>query len=58
VLYVILIPITFPFLGLEGIKITLKMAWRALTRRPYRPRADGTAETSPPTGPPGLERAA
>ena len=37
-LYVALIPITFPFLGLEGIKITLKMAWRALTQRPFRPR--------------------
>jgi radical SAM superfamily enzyme YgiQ (UPF0313 family) len=35
-LYVMLIPITFPFLGLEGIKVTLKMAWKSLWRR--RPR--------------------
>ena len=56
-LYVILIPITFPFLGLEGIKITLKMAWRALTRRPYRPSGAGAAG-GPSTGPPELERAA
>jgi len=34
-LYVILIPLTFPFLGVEGIKVTLRMAWKALTgRRP------------------------
>ncbi len=37
-LYVILIPIAFPSLGLEGVLITLKMAWRGLTQRPYRPR--------------------
>jgi radical SAM superfamily enzyme YgiQ (UPF0313 family) len=35
-LYVLLIPVTFPFLGLEGIKITLKTAWQALTQRRYR----------------------
>lgn len=29
-LYVCLIPITFPYLGVEGIKVTLRMAWRAL----------------------------
>jgi radical SAM superfamily enzyme YgiQ (UPF0313 family) len=36
-LYVVLIPITFPFLGLEGIKITLKMAWRALRQKSFTP---------------------
>ncbi len=30
-LYVALIPITFPYLGLEGIKVTLKMAWKSLS---------------------------
>jgi radical SAM superfamily enzyme YgiQ (UPF0313 family) len=32
-LYVILIPLTFPYLGIEGIKVTLRMAWRALVGR-------------------------
>jgi radical SAM superfamily enzyme YgiQ (UPF0313 family) len=32
-LYVLLIPLTFPYLGIEGIKVTLRMAWRALTGR-------------------------
>lgn len=32
-LYVVLIPLTFPYLGIEGIKVTLRMAWRALRRR-------------------------
>jgi len=32
-LYVCLIPLTFPFLGVEGIKVTLRMAWRALRGR-------------------------
>jgi radical SAM superfamily enzyme YgiQ (UPF0313 family) len=31
-LYVVLIPLTFPFLGVEGIKVTLRMAWRAVWR--------------------------
>lgn len=43
-LYVLLIPITFPFLGLEGITITLKMAWRGLTRRTFRPRGGVATE--------------
>jgi radical SAM superfamily enzyme YgiQ (UPF0313 family) len=34
-LYVCLIPLTFPFLGVEGIKVTLRMAWKAL--RGHRP---------------------
>jgi radical SAM superfamily enzyme YgiQ (UPF0313 family) len=42
-LYVILIPLTFPFLGMEGIKVTLRMAWRAI-RRPRPPRPTVTAE--------------
>jgi len=29
----VLIPLTFPFLGVEGIKVTLRMAWKALRRR-------------------------
>ena len=37
-LYVCLIPLTFPFLGVEGIKVTLRMAWKAL-RRNRPPRA-------------------
>ncbi len=32
-LYIVLIPLTFPFLGVEGIKVTLRMAWKALRRR-------------------------
>lgn len=36
-LYVCLIPLTFPYLGMEGIKVTLRMAWRAI-RRPRPPR--------------------
>jgi len=42
-LYILLIPITFPYLGLEGIKVTLKMAWRSLWRRfspPERPSSE------------------
>jgi anaerobic magnesium-protoporphyrin IX monomethyl ester cyclase len=34
-LYICLIPLTFPFLGVEGIKVTLRMAWKAL--RGHRP---------------------
>lgn len=30
-LYLILIPLTFPYLGVEGIKVTLRMAWKAMT---------------------------
>ena len=37
-LYVCLIPLTFPFLGVEGIKVTLRMAWKAL-RGARPPRA-------------------
>jgi radical SAM superfamily enzyme YgiQ (UPF0313 family) len=36
-LYVCLIPLTFPFLGVEGIKVTLRMAWKSL--RHQRPGA-------------------
>jgi anaerobic magnesium-protoporphyrin IX monomethyl ester cyclase len=36
-LYICLIPLTFPFLGMEGIKVTLRMAWRAV--RGQRARA-------------------
>ena len=31
-LYICLIPLTFPFLGMEGIKVTLRMAGRALRK--------------------------
>lgn len=30
-LYVLLIPLTFPYLGVEGIKVTARMAWTALS---------------------------
>ena len=30
-LYLVLIPITFPYLGVEGIKVTLRMAWKAVS---------------------------
>ena len=30
-LYLILIPITFPYLGVEGIKVTIRMAWKAVS---------------------------
>jgi len=42
-LYVVLIPLTFPFLGVEGIKVTLRMTWRAFRRRVYRPRTAAPA---------------
>ena len=42
-LYVCLIPLTFPFLGVEGIKVTLRMAWRAI-RRPKPPKPTVVAE--------------
>src|SRR5216117_2424202 len=35
--YIVLIPLTFPFLGVEGIKVALRMAWRALWRRAPQP---------------------
>ncbi len=38
-LYVCLIPLTFPFLGMEGIKVTLRMAWKAVrNQRPPPPQ--------------------
>lgn len=37
-LYVIMIPITFPFLGMEGIRSTLRMAWTAVTGKRHAPR--------------------
>ena len=46
-LYVILIPLTFPYLGVEGIKVTLRMAWKSITgRRPAQPIGE-TAESPP-----------
>jgi hypothetical protein len=38
-LYVCLIPLTFPYLGVEGIKITLRMAWKAVRGRRFGFRA-------------------
>jgi hypothetical protein len=38
-LYILLIPLTFPYLGMEGIKVTLRMAWRALIGRRLPPPA-------------------
>ena len=32
-LYLVLIPLTFPYLGIEGIKVTLRMAWKSISRR-------------------------
>ncbi|HZR82456.1 MAG TPA: radical SAM protein [Candidatus Binatia bacterium] len=32
-LYLVLIPLTFPYLGVEGIKVTLRMAWTSVTGR-------------------------
>lgn len=29
-LYILLIPLTFPYLGVEGIKVTVRMAWKSL----------------------------
>jgi anaerobic magnesium-protoporphyrin IX monomethyl ester cyclase len=34
-LYICLIPLTFPYLGVEGIKVTLRMAWKAVRGRRY-----------------------
>jgi len=42
-LYILLIPLTFPFLGMEGIKVTLRMAWRAIWN-PKPPRREIAAE--------------
>jgi anaerobic magnesium-protoporphyrin IX monomethyl ester cyclase len=45
-LYIVLIPLTFPYLGVEGIKVTLRMAWKAITgKRPAQPIAQ--AESPP-----------
>jgi radical SAM superfamily enzyme YgiQ (UPF0313 family) len=39
-LYILMIPLTFPFLGVEGIKVTLRMAWKSLRgHRPPRAQA-------------------
>jgi len=47
-LYVIMIPLTFPFLGVEGIKVTLRMAMKALTgRRPRPPKASLSEPETP-----------
>ena len=51
-LYVALIPITFPFLGLEGIRITLKMIWRGLRRRGFEPRGKPAASQVASSRPP------
>lgn len=45
-LYIVLIPITFPYLGLEGIKVTLKMAWKSLWRK-FSPPAPAASDESP-----------
>jgi hypothetical protein len=33
IIFVLSIPIAFPFLGIEGIKVTMRMAWRAFLVR-------------------------
>jgi radical SAM superfamily enzyme YgiQ (UPF0313 family) len=49
-LYVCLIPLTFPFLGMEGIKVTLRMAWKALrNQRPPPPDATRDVPAPPAT---------
>lgn len=42
-LYILLIPLTFPYLGVEGIKVTLRMAWKSLTGR-RTAKSDGVTE--------------
>jgi len=32
----VLIPLTFPFLGVEGSEVTLQMAWKAIRRRTWQ----------------------
>ena len=46
-LYVCLIPLTFPYLGMEGIRVTLRMAWKAI-RNQRPPRAEAKRELTPP----------
>ncbi len=46
-LYIILIPLTFPYLGVEGIKVTLRMAWKSLTGRRSAPGIEDAAESPP-----------
>jgi radical SAM superfamily enzyme YgiQ (UPF0313 family) len=49
-LYVLLIPLTFPFLGMEGIKVTLRMAWKAVrNQRPPRPQPKAVPAPPPVT---------
>lgn len=50
-LYVCLIPLTFPFLGMEGIKVTLRMAWRALRGQGLRKPPKAVGALSPPATP-------
>ena len=46
-LYLLLLPLTVPYLGVEGIKVTLRMAWKSLTgRRPAQ--GIGESAESPP----------
>jgi hypothetical protein len=52
VLYLVLIPITFPHVGRDGMKITLTMAWKSLrlkarTRARRRDRWRGVPATAP-----------
>ena len=50
VLYVMLIPLTFPFLGIEGIKVTLRMAWKSVRGKRFTFRApDSPAAAEGPT---------
>lgn len=50
-LYVLLIPLTFPYLGVEGIKVTLRMAWTAVSgRRRERPMAHRVARDAEAAG--------
>jgi hypothetical protein len=51
VLYVLLIPVTFPYLGVEGIRVTLRMARTALVRdRSRRLRGSAAVTTTAASG--------
>jgi radical SAM superfamily enzyme YgiQ (UPF0313 family) len=46
-LYVVLIPLTFPYLGMEGIRITIRMAWKAFwNKRPPPPDNEPVTPTA------------
>ena len=62
-LYLLAIPVTFTFVGREGIRVTLLMAWRALRPLPRPPLDPGAGRSEPtdyavtPTDDPGAATA-